>query len=57
VTDTVAALAAPNDLGIVKLLRCGPRTVRGSCDGLRLSQPHGSKHLRVLFVIRHVLVV
>ena len=43
-----AALAEPNRLRMVELLRSRPRTVNQICDRLRLNQPHVSKHLRVL---------
>src|ERR1700761_6713384 len=46
--NTFAALAEPNRLRIVELLRSGSRSV-GEIEGkLRLSQPQASKHLRVL---------
>jgi DNA-binding transcriptional ArsR family regulator len=48
VTETFAALAEPNRLRMVELLRSRPRTVNQICDRLRLNQPHVSKHLRVL---------
>jgi DNA-binding transcriptional ArsR family regulator len=47
-TDTFAALAEPNRLRIVELLRSGPRSVNDIGDRLRLNQPQVSKHLRVL---------
>ena len=46
--ETFAALAEPNRLRMVELLRSRPRTVNQICDRLRLNQPHVSKHLRVL---------
>jgi DNA-binding transcriptional ArsR family regulator len=47
-TMTLSALAEPNRLHIVELLRDGPRTVGEIADQLRLRQPQVSKHLRVL---------
>ncbi len=46
--DTLAALAEPNRLRIVELLRDGPRPVGEIGERLRLRQPQTSKHLRVL---------
>ena len=46
--ETFAALAEPNRLRIVELLRSGPRPVNEIGDTLRLNQPQVSKHLRVL---------
>lgn len=46
--ETFAALAEPNRLRIVELLRTGPRPVNGIRERLRLNQPQVSKHLRVL---------
>jgi len=43
-----AALADPNRLRIVELLRSGPRPVNHIARRLRLNQPQVSKHLRVL---------
>jgi DNA-binding transcriptional ArsR family regulator len=48
VIETFAALAEPNRLRIVELLRSGPRPVNDIGDRLQLSQPQVSKHLRVL---------
>jgi DNA-binding transcriptional ArsR family regulator len=48
VIDTFAALAEPNRLRIVDLLRGGPRPVNDIGDRLQLNQPQVSKHLRVL---------
>jgi DNA-binding transcriptional ArsR family regulator len=48
VIETFAALAEPNRLRIVELLRSGPRTVNQIGGGLGLNQPQVSKHLRVL---------
>jgi DNA-binding transcriptional ArsR family regulator len=47
-STTLSALAEPNRLHIVELLRDGPRTVGEIADQLRLRQPQVSKHLRVL---------
>ena len=46
--ETFAALAEPNRLRIVELLRSGPRPVNAIGDRLELAQPLVSKHLRVL---------
>jgi len=48
VIETLTALAEPNRLRIVELLRSGPRPVGEIGDKLRLAQPQVSKHLRVL---------
>jgi len=45
---TLNALAEPNRLQIVELLRDGPLTVGEIADRLGLNQPQASKHLRVL---------
>jgi DNA-binding transcriptional ArsR family regulator len=45
---TLTALAEPNRLQIVELLRSGPRPVGAIVDRLHLRQPQVSKHLRVL---------
>jgi DNA-binding transcriptional ArsR family regulator len=45
---TLSALAEPNRLAIVELLRDGPRSVGDIVDRLGLSQPLVSKHLKVL---------
>ncbi|MFN0181006.1 MAG: ArsR/SmtB family transcription factor [Gemmatimonadales bacterium] len=45
---TFAALAEPNRLRIVELLRDHPRPVGDIGAALRLNQPQVSKHLRVL---------
>jgi DNA-binding transcriptional ArsR family regulator len=45
---TLSALADPNRLRIVELLRRGPRAVNDIAARLELSQPLVSKHLRVL---------
>jgi DNA-binding transcriptional ArsR family regulator len=46
--ETFSALAEPNRLRIVELLRSGPRPVGEICVALPLAQPQVSKHLRVL---------
>ena len=46
--DTFNALAEPNRLQIVELLRSGPRPVGEISDRLHMNQPQTSKHLRVL---------
>jgi DNA-binding transcriptional ArsR family regulator len=46
--ETLRALAEPNRLHIVELLRDGPRPVGDLVHRLRLRQPQVSKHLRVL---------
>jgi DNA-binding transcriptional ArsR family regulator len=45
---TLRALAEPNRLHIVELLRDGPRPVGDMAHRMRLRQPQVSKHLRVL---------
>lgn len=45
---TLSALAEPNRLQIVELLRRKPLAVGEIVDRLRLKQPQVSKHLRVL---------
>ncbi|BBH24097.1 transcriptional regulator [Paenibacillus baekrokdamisoli] len=45
---TLNALAEPNRLHIVELLRDGPLTVGEIAERLGLHQPQVSKHLRVL---------
>ena len=45
---TLTALAEPNRLRIVELLRDRPRPVVEIAKRLRLRQPQVSKHLRVL---------
>jgi DNA-binding transcriptional ArsR family regulator len=45
---TLSALAEPNRLHIVELLREGPRTVGNIAVKLSLRQPQVSRHLRVL---------
>jgi DNA-binding transcriptional ArsR family regulator len=46
--ETLAALAEPNRLAIVELLRGGPRAVNEIVGELGLRQPLVSKHLKVL---------
>ncbi|MBK7641665.1 MAG: winged helix-turn-helix transcriptional regulator [Planctomycetes bacterium] len=46
--QTLSALAEPNRLRIVELLRDGPRRVGDIGELLHLNQPQVSKHLRVL---------
>lgn len=46
--ETLSALAEPNRLRIVALLRAGPRPVGEISGRLRLRQPQVSKHLRLL---------
>ncbi len=45
---TLNALAEPNRLRIVEMLRKGPSSVNEIAERLELSQPLVSKHLRVL---------
>jgi DNA-binding transcriptional ArsR family regulator len=45
---TLGALAEPNRLHIVELLRDGPRSVGEIAEQLGLRQPQASKHLRML---------
>lgn len=45
---TLSALAEPNRMDIVELLRDGPLTVGEIADRLGLRQPQASKHLKVL---------
>lgn len=45
---TLSALAEPNRMNIVHLLRDGPLTVGEIADRLGLRQPQASKHLKVL---------
>ena len=47
-TATLSALAEPNRLRIVELLRNGPQPVGEIADRLDLRQPQASKHLKVL---------
>ena len=46
--NALTALAEPNRLQIVELLRDGPRPVGEIAEKLHLNQPQVSKHLRVL---------
>jgi len=48
ITTTLNALAEPNRLNIVELLRNGPLTVGEIAERLSLLQPQTSKHLRAL---------
>lgn len=48
IIETLSALAEPNRLQIVELLRVGPRPVAEICARVPLGQPQVSKHLRVL---------
>ncbi|MFC4077749.1 ArsR/SmtB family transcription factor [Salinithrix halophila] len=45
---TLRALAEPNRMDIIELLRNGPLTVGEIADRLGLRQPQASKHLKVL---------
>lgn len=45
---TLSALAEPNRMAIVELLRDGPLTVGEIAEKLKLRQPQASKHLKVL---------
>ena len=45
---TLSALAEPNRMRIVELLRDGPLTVGEIAERLGLRQPQASKHLKVL---------
>lgn len=45
---TLSALAEPNRMKIVELLRDGPLTVGEIAERLGLRQPQASKHLKVL---------
>lgn len=47
-TSMLSALAELNRMAIVELLRDGPLTVGEIANRLELSQPHASKHLKVL---------
>ena len=53
-TTTFSALAEPNRLLIVELLRNGPLTVGEIADQVGIRQPQASKHLRVLLDARLV---
>lgn len=52
--ETFTALAEPNRLRIVDLLKDGPRSVNEIGARLKLAQPQVSKHLRVLKTARLV---
>jgi len=54
VIETFSALADPNRLRIVELLREGARSVNDIGAALQLNQPQVSKHLRVLKQARWV---
>ncbi|WP_100486380.1 ArsR/SmtB family transcription factor [Sporolactobacillus pectinivorans] len=45
---TLSALAEPNRMNIIELLRHGPLTVGEITEKLGLKQPQTSKHLKVL---------
>ncbi len=47
-TTTLNALAEPNRLRIIELLREGPLSVGEIADRLPLRQPQASKHLKIL---------
>jgi DNA-binding transcriptional ArsR family regulator len=53
-TATLSALAEPNRLQMVELLREGPLTVGEIADRLHVRQPQASKHLKVLHEARIV---
>lgn len=44
----LTALAEPNRLAIVGLLRAGPRAVGDIAAHVQIAQPHASRHLRIL---------
>ena len=46
---TLNALAEPNRLQIVELLREGPSTVGQIAERLHIRQPQTSKHLKILY--------
>ena len=46
--STLSALAEPNRMQIVELLRDGPLTVGEIAERLGIRQPQASKHLKVL---------
>ena len=56
VIETFAALAEPNRLKIVELLRQGPQPVNDIGARLDLQQPQVSKHLKVLRAVGLVTV-
>nr|WP_036718903.1 metalloregulator ArsR/SmtB family transcription factor [Paenibacillus sp. JCM 10914] len=45
---TLLTLAEPNRFNIVELLRNGPKSVGEIVQALGISQPHVSRHLRIL---------
>ena len=47
-TTVFAALSEPSRLGIVELLKTGPKSVNEIAEDLGIRQPQVSKHLRVL---------
>ncbi len=55
-STTLSALAEPNRLRIVELLRDGPRPVGEIARRLKLRQPQASKHLHVLSMAGIVIV-
>lgn len=55
-SDYLSALAEPNRMRIVELLRDGPQPVGELARRLRLRQPQVSKHLRVLSEVGIVMV-
>jgi len=55
-TTTLSALAEPNRLLMVELLRDGPLTVGEIAERLQVRQPQVSKHLKVLNEARIVEV-
>jgi DNA-binding transcriptional ArsR family regulator len=55
-SSTLNALAEPNRLRIVELLRDGPRPVGEIARRLKLRQPQASKHLHVLNAAGIVIV-
>ena len=46
--QTLLTLAEPNRFNIVELLKQGPRSVGEIVQTLGISQPHVSRHLRIL---------
>lgn len=46
--STLLTLAEPNRFNIVELLRNGPKSVGEIVQALGISQPHVSRHLRIL---------
>ncbi|MFC7677364.1 ArsR/SmtB family transcription factor [Paenibacillus sp. GCM10028914] len=45
---TLLTIAEPNRFNIVELLKKGPRSVGEIVEALGISQPHVSRHLRIL---------